>query len=486
MRPLLSVIVPLAADESEWEGLRAQLVDLLAGSQIIVVRPDAADGHGTPSASSTSMTAACEIVAAPGRARQLNAGARAARGRWLWFLHADSRLHPRTLPALHAFLARGEDALGYFDLRYRNDGPWLSRINALGANFRARYFGLPFGDQGFVVTAQWFAKLGGYDQDAPCGEDHLLVWRARAMGLPLRAIGAPLLSSARKYAREGWLRATGGHLLLTARQAWPQWRRLRDGSAPRATSTVDDRKNRPVDATTARRTAAALAIFVKTPGHSPIKTRLAAAIGADNAVAFYRLAAQSVAQVAADAGEARRDLEPYWAVAEADALDDPAWASLPRIAQGVGDLGARLRHVYSTLQARHGRALLVGADAPQITVDLLRAALAALDNPATPFVLGHARDGGFWLFGGRAPVPETAWRGVRYSQPQAAADLCSALLSLGRIAEVPALTDVDSASDLDALVDALDALPEPLLAQRALRAWLQAFPAAPPAKPMHA
>ncbi|MEO6966959.1 MAG: glycosyltransferase family 2 protein [Rhodanobacteraceae bacterium] len=226
MRPLLSVIVPLAPDEAEWEGLRTQLVALLAGSEIIVVRPGTTNGHDTRTIA-TSMTTVCEIVAAPGRARQLNAGACAARGRWLWFLHADSRLHPRTLPALHAFLAHGEDVLGYFDLRYRADGPWLSRVNAIGANFRARHFGLPFGDQGFVIPAERFTKLGGYDECARYGEDHLLVWRARAAGLPLHRIGAPLLSSARKYAREGWLRTTAKHLVLTARQAWPQWRMAR-------------------------------------------------------------------------------------------------------------------------------------------------------------------------------------------------------------------------------------------------------------------
>lgn len=226
MRPLLSVIVPLAPDETEWTNLRAQLIALLAGTEIVVVRPGTANGHDTRTMA-TSMTTVCELVAAPGRARQLNVGARAARGRWLWFLHADSRLHPRTLPALHAFLARDEDAMGYFDLRYSADGPWLSRINAAGANFRARYFGLPFGDQGFVIPAERFAKLGGYDEDAAYGEDHLLVWRARAAELPLRRIAAPLFSSARKYAREGWLRTTARHLVLTARQAWPQWRMTR-------------------------------------------------------------------------------------------------------------------------------------------------------------------------------------------------------------------------------------------------------------------
>lgn len=484
MRPLLSIVVPLAPDESEWQGLREQLNALSAGSEIIVVRPGTVKGHDTRTIA-TSMTMTCEIVAPPGRARQLNAGARAAQGTWLWFLHADSRLHPRTLPALHAFLARGKDALGYFDLRYRDDGPWLSRVNAIGANFRARYFGLPFGDQGYVLPAAWFARLGPYDEAAAYGEDHLLVWRARAAGLPVVRTGAPLFSSARKYAREGWLHTTTKHLVLTARQAWPQWRRSRDGSARRATSAPQEIGNDSADSIPMRG-AAALAIFVKTPGHSPIKTRLAATIGESRAIAFHRLAAQAVAQVASVVSEAGRGLQPYWAVAEADALTDPAWASLSRNAQGDGDLGARLHHVYSTLQARHGRVLLVGADAPQLTADFLRTALAALADPATPFVLGEARDGGFWLFGGSAPIAQGIWRGVRYSQTHTARELRAALTPLGGIADLPMLTDVDSAADLDALADALDALPEPLPAQRVLRDWLHTLPEPSLSKGLHA
>lgn len=157
----------------------------------------------------------------------MNVGAQAARGHWLWFLHADSILHPRTLGALQDFLTRNVHALGFFDLRYRNDGPLFAHINARGANLRARGLGLPFGDQGLVLPARWFARLGGYDEDAPYGEDHLLVWRARQRGLPLRRIRAPLVSSARKYALRGWWRTTWLHLRLTIRQAWPEWRALR-------------------------------------------------------------------------------------------------------------------------------------------------------------------------------------------------------------------------------------------------------------------
>jgi len=222
----LSVIIPYGPGETEGTILIAQLRALPNGTEIVLAGTN--DSVLSVPAWSDGGSVAVRVCQGPvGRARQLNAGARVARGRWLWFVHADSRLQPNTLPGLAAFLGRDRDALGYFDLRYRDDGPALARFNAACANLRSRWFGMPFGDQGLVVPAAWFNRVGGYDETVACGEDHLLVWRARATGLRLHPIGASLASSARKYAQLGWCRATARNLRLTVRQAWPQWRRLR-------------------------------------------------------------------------------------------------------------------------------------------------------------------------------------------------------------------------------------------------------------------
>lgn len=238
----LSVIVPFAPHESEGDLLLEQLRALPADCEVIAVRAGE-PALRTPAKQDNRDPKLREVTAPAGRAQQMNGGAQAARGHWLWFLHADSRLHPRTLPALRAFLAADHDALGYFDLRYADDGPALTRLNTLGANLRARWLGLPFGDQGLVLPAAWFARLGGYDEQAQYGEDHLLVWQARRAGLPLRRLGAPLTSSARKYAREGWLEVTARHWRLTLRQAWPEWRAIRH--RPANATDIPDRRTAP-------------------------------------------------------------------------------------------------------------------------------------------------------------------------------------------------------------------------------------------------
>lgn len=229
--------------------------------------------------------------------------------------------------------------------------------------------------------------------------------------------------------------------------------------------------------------SAALAIFVKTPGLSPLKTRLAAGIGASAAEQFHRLAAAAVADVARAVGGG---LTPYWAVAERDALTSAHWPGFPRLWQGEGTLGDRLHTVYAALQARHNGVLLTGADVPQMTVDLLRQALDALQSAAAPFVIGGAQDGGFWLFGGRHPLPAEAWTGVRYSRADTAAGLRRALSTHGTVTEVATLTDVDHAADLPALHAALAALGSPQPAQLRLHRWLTPLAATPPfANPHH-
>lgn len=211
----------------------------------------------------------------------------------------------------------------------------------------------------------------------------------------------------------------------------------------------------------------AIAIFVKTPELSPVKTRLAATIGNSAAQHFHRLACAATAEVI-DA--CRPQLCPYWAVAEERALASTNWRGFPRIWQGVGTLGERLHRVHAELHARHGSVLMIGADTPQVTPALLREALAQMRNPAIAYVLGPARDGGFWLFGSKHPIPATLWTGLAYSRNDTAAALRRALLGSGRLETLPLLTDIDTAADLRDLTTALQSACTP--AQYALLQWL--------------
>ncbi len=195
----------------------------------------------------------------------------------------------------------------------------------------------------------------------------------------------------------------------------------------------------------------AIAIWVKTPGLSPVKTRLAATIGIKAAEEFYRLSAQAVGAVVRQAVRASPELlTPYWALAEEAALGHPAWRDFATVYQGEGNLGARLSHVYDMLLHRHPWVIFIGADAPQITLELLAEA-AQLVSETGDFVLGPADDGGYYLFGGANALPHTLWIAVPYSAADTLDAFAELLQPLGAIQYLPEMFDVDNADDLTRL-----------------------------------
>jgi len=217
----------------------------------------------------------------------------------------------------------------------------------------------------------------------------------------------------------------------------------------------------------------AIAIFVKTPGYSAVKTRLAETAGARFAREWHERAALTVAAVA-EAAATRSGADAYWAVAEPDAIAHGAWPGLTNLAQGDGGLGARMARVHTELVRRHGHGVLLGADSPQVRVDLLLEALRWLAPAEAPRqAMGPASDGGFWLYGANRATAAACWDGVPYSQADTARQFRAAFEDRGDWLVLPALTDVDHAEDLAPMRRELAALPAPLPAQRSLGAWLQ-------------
>jgi len=192
-----------------------------------------------------------------------------------------------------------------------------------------------------------------------------------------------------------------------------------------------------------------------------VKTRLAVALGSERAERLHVAGADAVAAVLQALGP---QLCAYYAVAEPGAA--PAWPRLPCIAQGDGGLGDRLHHVYAALQSRHGAALLLGADAPQVDAVAIARAVAWLRDGIPRIAFGAALDGGFWLFGGNLPVERNIWTGIRYSAPDTGAALLGALDGRAELLRLPDLCDLDGAGDIAPVLAALQALPSPLPEQQ--------------------
>ncbi len=123
------------------------------------------------------------VLGAPrGRGSQLNAGARAATGDVLLFLHADTRLPPDAAAWVARTLAEPGVVAGAFRIRTVADGGpnWLGPLLRL-ADLRSRYSGLPYGDQAVFVRRDAFATVGGFP-DQPLMEDIELARRLRRIG----------------------------------------------------------------------------------------------------------------------------------------------------------------------------------------------------------------------------------------------------------------------------------------------------------------
>ncbi len=223
----VAVIIPLAPQEEAWTSLLPDLRDLPLKSEIILVSPEAAPLELKSFETDLRLAGRVRWVhSKPGRALQLNAGAKVTKKPFLWFLHADSQLTPRSIVALRRGLERAPGALHYFNLRFLPDGPPLMRVNEVGCWVRSRLMGVPFGDQGFCIARKNFEAIGGFPEGSSYGEDHLFIWRARQKGVTLRCTGEALLTSARRYQENGWLQLTWSYAHRWVRQAVPEWFRL--------------------------------------------------------------------------------------------------------------------------------------------------------------------------------------------------------------------------------------------------------------------
>ena len=192
------------------EVLAALVPGAVAGLVKEVVVVDAGSGDRTLE---LAEEAGCRVVTAVrGRAAQLRAGAGAARGDWLLFLHADTVLSDGWERAVAGHVRRSPDA-AYFRLRF-DDPSAKARWWERGVALRCAILGLPYGDQGLLIPRSLYDAVGGYP-DIPLMEDVELAWRLGRRRL--KRLDGFAITDASKYRRDGWLRRSARNLfLLTA------------------------------------------------------------------------------------------------------------------------------------------------------------------------------------------------------------------------------------------------------------------------------
>lgn len=202
---MLSVVIPTLDAAAH---LPETLERMGAADEIVVV-----DGGSTDESVVIAQRFGARVIrSAKGRGRQLAAGADAATGDWLLFLHADTRLSREWSAAVAAHIAAQPAEAACFRFRLA-DGAWQARWIERGVAARVRLLGLPYGDQGLLVPRALYQSVGGY-RPLPLMEDVDLVRRIGRRRL--RELDETASTSSERWRRDGWTRRSLRNLACLA------------------------------------------------------------------------------------------------------------------------------------------------------------------------------------------------------------------------------------------------------------------------------
>lgn len=199
---MLSVVIPTLNASAT---LAACLGAVDRADEIVVV-----DGGSTDNSRAIAeQSGATVIQSIRGRGTQLHSGALVAKGDWLLFLHADTILKAGWREATDLHIATRPGRAAHFHFRLNSPG-WPARLVETGVALRVSILGLPYGDQGLLLSRELYLDLGGF-RPLPLMEDIDLV---RRIGRErLRSLPVDALTSAERWHRDGWLRRSSRNLL---------------------------------------------------------------------------------------------------------------------------------------------------------------------------------------------------------------------------------------------------------------------------------
>lgn len=209
VQPDLSIVIP-ALNAGAVLARTLDAVDptrLRPGCEILVV-----DGGSSDDTAAVARRHGARVVeTAPGRGGQLAEGARKALGGWLLFLHADTVLADGWAEAVSAYCAEPahRERAATFRFALDDGAPAARRLEAIVA-WRTRRLGLPYGDQGLLVSRSFYDALGGF-RPLVLMEDVDMVRRIGRRRLDALDIAA--VTSAVRYRRSGYLRCSARNLV---------------------------------------------------------------------------------------------------------------------------------------------------------------------------------------------------------------------------------------------------------------------------------
>lgn len=199
---MLSVVIPTLDAEA---ALPDCLERMKAADEIVVVDGGSADG----TAAAAEKAGARVVVAPKGRGSQLRAGADAALGDWMLFLHSDTLPDRGWRAAIAAHMRSDPDKAACFRFRLA-DKSRKARAVERAVAARVALLALPYGDQGLLVPRGLYEAVGGY-RPLPLMEDVDLIRRIGRRRL--KVLDASASTSAERWRSDGWLSRSARNLM---------------------------------------------------------------------------------------------------------------------------------------------------------------------------------------------------------------------------------------------------------------------------------
>lgn len=187
---MISIIVPTYNEEKNIMRFQENLKNLKGDFEVIF-------SDGFSSDNTYDMIEFDKIRETRFRSNQMNAAVKYAKGDVLWFVHADSIVHPDSVIAIENANAEA----GCFRLKF-DETNFLQNIFQFCSNYRVLSRNIAFGDQGIFITRKLFDKIGGY-KPLPIMEDYELSICLKEHEIPFRQINLPIITSSRRYLEHG-------------------------------------------------------------------------------------------------------------------------------------------------------------------------------------------------------------------------------------------------------------------------------------------
>ena len=200
----LSIVIPVLDEQENINSLIDQLKNTNNGEDFEIIVVDGDSDGGTVEVIRDNI--AKTLISEKGRGCQMNAGAAAASGEILVFLHADTRLPSKALAKISDVMKSPGYVAGAFDLGIDTDRLFLKFIAACG-RLLSRLNRVPYGDQAIFIRKEYFERMGGFREIALM-EDVELMRRIKKRGDKIFILRERAMTSARRWETDGVIYTT--------------------------------------------------------------------------------------------------------------------------------------------------------------------------------------------------------------------------------------------------------------------------------------